>query len=38
MPNRTAFLKESLTSITFFDSVIILHKAKTVAPQRVSFE
>ena len=38
MPNRTAFLKESLASITFYDSIVVLRKAKTTVPQRVSFE
>lgn len=38
MPIRTAFLRESLASITFFDSIIVLRKAKNNAPQRVSFE
>ena len=38
MPTRTAFLRESLASITFFDSIIVLRKAKNNAPQRVSFE
>ena len=38
MPNRTAFLKDALASITFYDSIIVLRKAKTTVPQRVSFE
>jgi len=38
MPVRTEFLRDSLASITFFDSIIVLRKAKTTPPQRVSFE
>lgn len=38
MPSRTEFLKDSLSSITFYDSIIVLRKSKTSRPQRVSFE
>ena len=37
MPVRTEFLRESLASITFYDSMIVLRKEKTVPTHRVSF-
>ena len=38
MPSKTEFLKDSLSSITFHDSIIVLRKSKNHPPQRVSFE
>lgn len=38
MPSRTSFLEKSLASVTFYDSIIVLRKANSHAPQRVSFE
>jgi len=38
MPVRTEFLRDSLASITFYDSMIVLRKEKTAPTHRVSFE
>ncbi len=38
MPLRTEFLKDSLTSITIYDSIIVLRKSKSSPTHRVSFE
>ena len=36
MPKRTAFLKNSVSSITFHDSIIVLKKKKSVPPKLLS--
>jgi hypothetical protein len=37
MPSRTAFLQNSVASITFFDSIIVIRKQRTMPPRRISF-
>ena len=37
MPVRTEFLRDSLASITIYDSMIVLRKEKTAPTHRVSF-